>query len=160
METQNIRFEVEGAVGILTIDRPKSLNALSVETLREILRCLRDLRRGGSVRCLIVTGAGEKAFVAGADIAAMSSMTAVEAKEFSRLGQRVTASLEELPIPVIAAVNGFALGGGFGSPWPATSCLLRKRPASVSLKSTWESFLDSAGLSASSGAWVRLGLAS
>lgn len=113
MDEQNIRFETQGAVGILTIDRPKSLNALSVATLSEILRCLRDIRRGGSIRCLIVTGAGEKAFVAGADIAGMSGMSAVEAKNFSRLGQRVTTAIEELPVPVIAAVNGFALGGGF-----------------------------------------------
>ena len=112
MPDANIRFEAADSIGTLTIDRPKSLNALNPETLREILRCLRDVRRAGEVRALIVTGAGEKAFVAGADIAEMSKMTVVQAKEMARLGQRLTSALEDLPIPVIAAVNGFALGGG------------------------------------------------
>ena len=112
MPDANIRFEAADSIGTLTIDRPKSLNALNPETLREILRCLRDVRRAGEVRALIVTGAGEKAFVAGADIAEMSKMTVVQAKEMARLGQRSTSALEDLPIPVIAAVNGFALGGG------------------------------------------------
>ena len=112
MPDANIRFEAADSIGTLTIDRPKSLNALNPDTLREILRCLRDVRRAGEVRALIVTGAGEKAFVAGADIAEMSKMTVVQAKEMARLGQRSTSALEDLPIPVIAAVNGFALGGG------------------------------------------------
>jgi len=112
MPDANIRFEAADSIGILTIDRPKSLNALNPETLREILRCLRDVRREGTLRALIVTGAGEKAFVAGADIAEMSKMSVIEAKEMARLGQRVTSALEDLPVPVIAAVNGFALGGG------------------------------------------------
>ena len=112
MPDANIRFEVADSIGTLTIDRPKSLNALDPDTLREILRCLRDVRREGKVRAMIVTGAGEKAFVAGADIAEMSKMTVVQAKEMARLGQRLTSALEDLPFPVIAAVNGFALGGG------------------------------------------------
>src|SRR5256714_363480 len=112
MPEANIRFEATDSIGTLTIDRPKSLNALNPDTLREILRCVRDVRRAGEVRALILTGAGEKAFVAGADIAEMSKMTVVQAKEMARLGQRVTSALEDLPIPVIAAVNGFALGGG------------------------------------------------
>jgi len=112
MPFENIRFEAADAIGILTVDRQKALNALNPQTLREMTRCLRDLRREGQVRALIVTGAGEKAFVAGADIAAMSTMSVIEAKEMSRLGQRVTSALEDLPLPVIAAVNGFALGGG------------------------------------------------
>jgi enoyl-CoA hydratase len=112
MPDANIRFEAADSIGTLTIDRPKALNALNPDTLREILRCLREVRRAGEVRALIVTGAGEKAFVAGADIAEMSKMTVVQAKEMARLGQRLTSALEDLPIPVIAAVNGFALGGG------------------------------------------------
>jgi enoyl-CoA hydratase len=112
MPEANIRFEAADSIGTLTIDRPKALNALNPDTLREILRCLRDVRRAGEVRALILTGAGEKAFVAGADIAEMSKMTVVQAKEMARLGQRLTSALEDLSIPVIAAVNGFALGGG------------------------------------------------
>jgi enoyl-CoA hydratase len=77
-----------------------------------MLRCLREVRRESAARALILTGAGEKAFVAGADIAAMSKMSVVEAKEMARLGQRLTSALEDLPLPVVAAVNGFALGGG------------------------------------------------
>jgi enoyl-CoA hydratase len=111
MDYKTIRLECDGAVGLLTVSRPKSLNALDAETLRELLRCVRDIRRGG-LRCLVITGSGEKAFVAGADIAAMSQMTVVEARDFARLGQRLAAALEDLSIPVIAAVNGFALGGG------------------------------------------------
>lgn len=112
MSYQNLRCQVDGPVATLTVDRPKALNALDPETLREMLRCLRDLRRDGTVRALVVTGSGDKAFVAGADIARMVQMSVVEAKEFSRLGQRVTSAIEELPIPVLAAVNGYALGGG------------------------------------------------
>src|SRR2546423_13281370 len=112
MPDANIRFEAADSIGTLTIDRPKALNALNPDTLREILRCLREVCRAGEVRALIVTGAGEKAFVAGADIAEMSKMTVVQAKEMARLGQRLTSALEELPIPVIAAANGFPPGGG------------------------------------------------
>jgi enoyl-CoA hydratase len=112
MSYDNIRFESADSIGTLTVDRPKALNALNPDTLREMLRCLRDVRREGNLRALIVTGAGDKAFVAGADIAAMSKMSVVEAKEMSRLGQRLTSAIEDLPIPAIAAVNGFALGGG------------------------------------------------
>ncbi len=112
MSYENIRFEAAEGVGTLTVDRQPALNALNPPTLREMLRCLRDVRREGALRALILTGAGERAFVAGADIAAMSKMSVVEAKEMARLGQRLTSALEDLPLPVIAAVNGFALGGG------------------------------------------------
>jgi len=112
MSYENIRFEATDGIGTLTVDRQPALNALNPATLREMLRCLREVRRQRGLRALILTGAGEKAFVAGADIAAMSKMSVVEAKEMARLGQRLTSALEDLPLPVIAAVNGFALGGG------------------------------------------------
>jgi enoyl-CoA hydratase len=112
MELTNALFEQDGPVAVLTINRPKALNALDAETLRELLRAVREIRRDSAVRCLIITGAGDKAFVAGADIAAMSKMSPVEAREFARLGQRLTTAIEDLHVPVIAAVNGFALGGG------------------------------------------------
>ena len=107
----NVKVDYEGAVAVLTIDRPKALNALDAATLGEIGERVATLRRG-EVRAAVITGSGQKAFVAGADIAAMEAMNAVEARSFARLGQAVFRSIEELPIPVIAAVNGFALGGG------------------------------------------------
>ena len=112
MAYENILFEKDSAVGSLTINRPKSLNALNPATLHEIAACLQDVRRDQSIHCLIITGEGDRAFIAGADIAAMVSMTALEGKAFAALGLSVLRTLEELPIPVIAAVNGFALGGG------------------------------------------------
>src|SRR6266852_3560965 len=112
MTYENILFEKDGAVGILKINRPKSLNALNPPTVREIAACLEEVRQDQSIRCLIITGGGDRAFVAGADISAMVSMNALEGKAFSALGLNTLRVLEELPIPVIAAVNGFALGGG------------------------------------------------
>ncbi len=111
MELKNIIFD-KAAIATLTVNRPAALNALNREVLEEIARVIREVRHDPSVRVLIVTGAGDKAFVAGADIAAMSKMSALDGLDFSRLGHRVMESFEDLPIPVIAAVNGFALGGG------------------------------------------------
>ena len=98
----------------LTIDRPDKLNALSEAVLCELERCLGDLVHEplGTVRGLILTGAGQRAFIAGADIASMHAMSPEAGAEFGRLGQRVTCLLEALPYPVIACVNGYALGGG------------------------------------------------
>ncbi|QRK06547.1 enoyl-CoA hydratase/isomerase family protein [Archangium violaceum] len=110
MAYENIRLETEDAIAILTIDRPKALNALNSKTLQEIESALNALPP--TTRALIVTGGGDKAFVAGADIAEMVSITAAQAREFAALGHRVFHTLEQLPIPTIAAVNGFALGGG------------------------------------------------
>lgn len=112
MAYDNLSFEQDGAIGILTVNRPKSLNALDPATLAELAACLETVQADDGVRCLILTGAGERAFVAGADISAMVSMSPLEGKKFAALGLGVARGLEELPIPVIAAVNGFALGGG------------------------------------------------
>ncbi|MFN7134818.1 MAG: enoyl-CoA hydratase-related protein [Myxococcales bacterium] len=116
MDYANIRFEVEEGIATLTVSREKALNALNSQTLREIGHVAQTLAAqpdgGGPVRALIVTGAGEKAFVAGADIAEMVALPPAAAREFSALGHRAFATLESLPIPTIAAVNGFALGGG------------------------------------------------
>jgi enoyl-CoA hydratase len=102
----------EGPVSTLTINRPDALNSLNAEVLRGLAAAIATLAKRRETRCAIVTGAGEKAFVAGADIAAMSTMSASEGAAFARLGQSTFAALEALPMPVIAAVNGFALGGG------------------------------------------------
>lgn len=106
-----ITYEAEGQIGIITINRPKALNALNSTVLDELDKTLDgvDLE---SIRCLILTGAGEKSFVAGADIGEMSSLTKAEGEAFGKKGNDVFRKLETFPIPVIAAVNGFALGGG------------------------------------------------
>jgi enoyl-CoA hydratase len=110
MAFENIRIDFEGGIATLTIDRPKALNALNTATLRELERALGELPQG--TRALIVTGGGDKAFVAGADIAEMASMSGAQAREFGALGHRALGALEALAVPTIAAVNGFALGGG------------------------------------------------
>jgi enoyl-CoA hydratase len=111
VEFTDITFD-KAPIATLTVNREKALNALNRSVLEQIAAAIRDTRHDSSVRVLIITGAGDRAFVAGADIAAMSKMSTVDGLEFSRLGHRVMESLEDLPIPVIAAVNGFALGGG------------------------------------------------
>jgi len=112
MAYENLIFERDGAVAILKVNRPKSLNALNPATVAEIGACLEEVQADSSIRCLIITGEGDRAFVAGADISVMVTMTATEGHAFSAHGLGVMRKLEELPIPVIAAVNGFALGGG------------------------------------------------
>jgi len=112
MAFENIRLDVDGPQATLTIDRPKSLNALNAATLRELEAALRALAQNEELRALIITGAGEKAFVAGAHIAQMASLSTAQARQFSALGHRVLHMLEALSFPTIAAVNGFALGGG------------------------------------------------
>ena len=106
-----VTTEVQGAVEIITIDRPQALNALNPDVLND-LKAAFDAVDQNAVRCIVVTGAGEKSFVAGADIAAMSVMTKAEGEAFGKMGNDIFRSIETFPIPVIAAVNGFALGGG------------------------------------------------
>ncbi|MDQ3263051.1 MAG: enoyl-CoA hydratase-related protein [Myxococcota bacterium] len=112
MAYENIRLEFEDSLAILTIDRPKALNAFNTKALQETELALRFLAHNSQLRALIVTGAGEKAFVAGADITEMAELTPNEAREFAGVGHRVFQLMESLSIPTIAAVNGFALGGG------------------------------------------------
>ena len=106
-----IKYEQTGFVGVLTIDREKALNALNSEVLADLDAAL-DAIDLDSTRCLIITGAGQKSFVAGADIGEMSTLTKAEGEAFGKKGNDVFRKIETLPIPVIAAVNGFALGGG------------------------------------------------
>ena len=106
-----VLYEQKGAVGVITISREKAMNALNSTVLDELDKTL-DAVNLDEVRCLILTGAGEKSFVAGADIGEMSSLTKAEGEAFGKKGNDVFRKLETFPIPVIAAVNGFALGGG------------------------------------------------
>ena len=106
-----ISYEAEGNVGVITITREKALNALNSQVLDELNHTLDNVDLD-AVRCLILTGAGEKSFVAGADIGEMSTLTKAEGEAFGKKGNDVFRKLETFPIPVIAAINGFALGGG------------------------------------------------
>ncbi len=106
-----ITYEQEGQVGIVTINRPKALNALNSQVLEEIEATFKAIDLD-AVRAVILTGAGEKSFVAGADIGEMSTLTKAEGEAFGKKGNDVFRMIETFPIPVIAAVNGFALGGG------------------------------------------------
>lgn len=108
----NVLLTKEDKLAILTINRPKVLNALNKDTLMDLDQALEQVVNDDEVRVVIITGAGEKAFVAGADIAAMRELNPLEARDFARLGQTVFSKIENLPKPVIAAINGFALGGG------------------------------------------------
>ncbi len=112
MAFENIILESAPPVATLFFNRPKALNALNNALFDELDTALDDIRKNPEIKVLVLTGAGEKAFVAGADIAELNKMNPLEAKTFSRKGQKVFSKLEDMPIPVIAAVNGFALGGG------------------------------------------------
>lgn len=112
MSFNNLLIEITDGTAIVTINRPSALNALTVEVLEELGAAFAELTQDVSVACVILTGSGAKAFVAGADIAAMQSLDAVSAGSFARLGHDVLNVIENFPKPVIAAVNGFALGGG------------------------------------------------
>jgi enoyl-CoA hydratase len=107
-----IRVDREDAVAVVTVDRPDALNALDVATLTELRDRLRDLAQDDDVRVVVLTGAGEKAFIAGADIKYMSGLDVAQAKEWGALGHEAGRLLETMAKPTIAAVNGFALGGG------------------------------------------------
>jgi enoyl-CoA hydratase len=106
-----VRLERRDAVAVLTIDRPDALNALSRDVLEQLIEAIAELSADAAVRAVVITGEG-RAFVAGADIAAMREFSPLEAQAFSELGHRAMNAVEALPMPVIAAVNGFALGGG------------------------------------------------
>jgi enoyl-CoA hydratase len=108
----NVRLEVQDAVAEITLDRPKALNALNTPTLSELEQALQTVAGDQRVRAVIITGAGEKAFAAGADISEMAELQPEGARKFATLGHRVFLALESLPQATIAAVNGFALGGG------------------------------------------------
>lgn len=119
---ENVLYEKKGAVGYVTVNRPKVLNALNGPTWSDLRTAFEDAREDASVRGVILTGAGGKAFIAGADIGALAKVSAVEAEASSRVGQGVLDLIENLGKPVIAAINGFALGGGCET---AMACTLR-----------------------------------
>jgi enoyl-CoA hydratase/carnithine racemase len=119
---ENVLYEKRNGIAYVTINRPKALNALNAPTWRGLRRAFEDVRDDDAIRGAILTGAGEKAFIAGADITELATLTAFEAERASRFGQGVLDLIETLGKPVIAAVNGFALGGGCET---AMACTLR-----------------------------------
>ena len=112
MTFENVTVERDGAIAIVTINRPKVLNALNSQTMDELAAAMSGLGADESVRAIVLTGAGEKSFVAGADINELAVQTPVGGREHAQRGQRVLNAIEHLGKPVIAAVNGFAFGGG------------------------------------------------
>ena len=122
VKLENVVYEKKGSIAYVTINRPKVLNALSRATFADLKAAFEDARDDSAVRGVIVTGAGDKAFIAGADIAEMGKLTAVECQELTRSGQAVLDLIENLGKPVIAAINGFALGGGNET---ALACTIR-----------------------------------
>ena len=112
MKFETLGFETKGGVGTLTINRPQALNALNRQVLMELDAFLEYMWDDNDLKCLIVTGQGEKAFVAGADIKELAGLDTQGARSFSELGHNVLLSFEQWRVPIIAAVNGFALGGG------------------------------------------------
>src|SRR3977135_964552 len=118
----NVQYEKKGSIAYVTINRPKVLNALNTPTWTDLRAAFEDAKADASVHGVILTGAGDKAFIAGADISELAHVDAYEAEESSRFGQSVLDLIENLGKPVIAAVNGFALGGGCET---AMACTIR-----------------------------------
>jgi enoyl-CoA hydratase/carnithine racemase len=119
---ENVLYEKKGLIAYVTVDRPKVLNALNTSTWTDLKAAFEDAKADASVRGVILTGAGDKAFIAGADIGELAHLSAYEAEESSRFGQAVLDLIENLGKPVIAAINGFALGGGCET---AMACTMR-----------------------------------
>src|SRR5882757_2600450 len=130
MAYENILFEKKDSIAYITFNRPKVLNALNRKTVEELRDALLDAREDSSVRVVILTGAGERSFVAGADISELAQRTPVDGKDFSLFGQSVFHLLETLGKPSICAINGFALGGGCEL---ALSCTIRLASKSAKL---------------------------
>src|SRR5712675_887789 len=122
MALENVLYETKGAIAYVTLNRPKVLNALNQQTWEELRAAFSNARDDAGVRGVILTGAGDKAFIAGADIGELARITAVEAERSSTYGQDVLNLIENLGKPVIAAINGFALGGGCET---AMACTIR-----------------------------------
>jgi enoyl-CoA hydratase len=112
MELKNLATRKADGIGWLTVNRPEKLNALNVETIQELKAAFEEFRGQADVRAVILTGAGEKAFVAGADITEFLSLDAEKGRQYAARGQELTRVIENFPKPVIAAINGYALGGG------------------------------------------------
>lgn len=112
MDYQNLLFEMRDSIGLITLNRPKALNALNTALLTELGLLLDEIAKNDEIKAVVITGSGDKAFAAGADIAEMQPMTAMQGRKFSENGMNAITKLETIPQPTIAAIHGFALGGG------------------------------------------------
>lgn len=130
MNYANLLIELKDNVAWVRINRPDKLNALNRDTLQELHRAIESLSADAQVRVIVLTGSGPKAFVAGADIAEMNGLSAIEARDFSKLGQNLMLSIEQCGKPVIAMINGFALGGGLEL---AMACAIRVAASTAKL---------------------------
>ena len=131
---ENVSYAKKGAIAYVTLNRPKVLNALNTKTWQDLKTAFEDARDDAAVRGVILTGAGDKAFIAGADISELAQISAVEAEKSSTFGQDVLNLIENLGKPVIAAVNGFALGGGCETAMACTIRIAAENESSVSRK--------------------------
>lgn len=122
MDLENLRYELRPPLAVVTLDRPKVLNALNHRSMTELEHVFLDIRQSAAIRAVLLTGAGEKAFVAGADIRELASLSALDGEQAALRGQRVFSLIENCGKPVIACINGFALGGGCEL---AMACTLR-----------------------------------
>jgi len=151
MEYTNIKFQIEEHIATITFNRPEVLNALNEASLKEFSRAVDKVNGDENVRVLILTGAGDKSFVAGADIKEFLKFNALKAKMFSEMGHSIVNKLQDLPIPVIGAVNGFALGGG------CDLFMHLKTQCSVCRRLIWELFPDLAGPRDCRDLWEKTG---
>ena len=126
MAFKNVKIEKKEGIAIIKINRPKALNALNKETIIELTKAVGELDNDKAIKCSILTGEGDKAFIAGADIKQMSNMTPLEAKEFSELGHSMLKKIEDSRVPFIAAINGYALGGGCETLMACDICIASK----------------------------------
>jgi len=130
MDLENLRYELRPPLAVVTLDRPKVLNALNHRSMTELEHVFLDIRQSAAIRAVLLTGAGEKAFVAGADIRELASLSALDGEQAALRGQRVFSLIENCGKPVIACINGFALGGGCEL---ALACTLRIASSSARL---------------------------
>jgi enoyl-CoA hydratase len=130
MDLENLRYQLRPPLAVVTIDRPKVLNALNHRSMTELELVFTDIRENDAVRAVLITGGGERAFVAGADIGELASVSALEGEQLARRGQRIFSLIENCGKPVIACINGFALGGGCEL---ALACTLRIASSSARL---------------------------
>jgi enoyl-CoA hydratase len=112
MTDENIFTKIKDGVALVTFNRPKTLNALNLETLDQLFHILAEIEKNENIRVIVLTGAGEKSFIAGADISELATFNSLQIKYMSQRGHEIIRKLENMPQPTIAAVNGFALGGG------------------------------------------------